>query len=359
VWRCSGELSCPAQRKEAIRHFASRRAMDIEGLGDRFIEELSDLGYVKSVADLYKLELEDLLEMKRRADERDGTTPETVRAGKVATKWAQNLIDAIDRSRQTTLERFLFALGIEHVGESTAKMLSQWFGDLEIIRRLPWPLFKRVPDIGAEVARSLGHFFDQAGNQRVIDALLARGVRVTDTHPPHAKLRPELQLAALLADLEIPRLTRVRAEQLAAALPSVQQIRAAAAAAFMEAGLPAETATALEKWLKDKAHGALLQRTADMAALLLHKAPSTPADAAGPLEGKTIVLTGTLAGMSRDEATEKLESLGAKVSGSVSKRTHCVVAGSDAGSKLAKARELGVPVLDESGLQALLRGELP
>src|SRR5690606_3067965 len=118
VWRCSGEISCPAQRKEAVRHFASRRAMDIEGLGERFIEELSDLGYVSSVADLYALTLQDLLEMKRRADERDGTTPETAKSGKVATRWAQNLIDAINHSRDTTLERFLFALGIEHVGES-------------------------------------------------------------------------------------------------------------------------------------------------------------------------------------------------------------------------------------------------
>ena len=125
VWRCSGELSCPAQRKEAIRHFASRRAMDVEGLGDRFIEDLSDLGYLQSVADLYKLELADLLEMKRRVDERDGTTPDTVKAGKVASKWADNLIAAIDRSRATTLERFLFALGIQHVGESTAKALAQ------------------------------------------------------------------------------------------------------------------------------------------------------------------------------------------------------------------------------------------
>jgi len=359
AWRCSGELSCPAQRKEAIRHFASRRAMDIEGLGDRFIEELSDLGYLKSVADLYQLTLEDLLEMKRRADERDGTTPETVRAGKVATKWAQNLIDAIDHSRQSTLERFLFALGIEHVGESTAKALSLWFGDLDLIRRLPWPLFKRVPDIGGEVARSLGHFFDQPGNQQVIDALLARGVRVGDAHPPNAKLRAELELAALLADLEIPRLTRVRAEQLAAALHSVPRIRKAGTEEFVAAGLPAETAVALDQWLQDKANVTLLQRTADMAAELLRKVPHASASAAGALEGKTVVLTGTLTGMSRDEATERLESLGAKVSGSVSKRTHYVVAGSDAGSKLAKARELGVPVLDESGLRALLRGELP
>ena len=362
VWRCSGELSCPAQRKEAIRHFASRRAMDIEGLGDRFIEELSDLGYLKSVADLYQLKLEDLLEMKRRADERDGTTPETVRAGKVATKWAQNLIEAIDLSRQTTLERFLFALGIEHVGESTAKTLSTWFGDLQLIRRLPWPLFKRVPDIGGEVARSLGHFFDQPGNQQVIDALLdaKRGaVRITDSHPPSAKLQSELELAALLADMEIPRITRVRAEQLVAAMPEVQQIRKAGAGGYVKAGLPEEVANSLAAWLEDSNNASLLQRTADLAEELRLRLPRATEVVAAPLEGKTVVLTGTLVSMSRDVATEKLEALGAKVAGSVSKRTHYVVAGSDAGSKLVKARELGVPVLDESGLETLLRGELP
>ena len=127
VWRCSGGLTCAAQRKEAIAHFASRRAMDIEGLGDRTIEDLSDLGFVGSVADLYRLILDDLLEMKRRADERDGTTPETVKSGKVATKWAENLLKSIDRSRATTLERFLYALGIAHVGESTAKALAAWW----------------------------------------------------------------------------------------------------------------------------------------------------------------------------------------------------------------------------------------
>ena len=143
-----------------------------------------------------------------------------MKAGKVATKWAENLHCAVDRSRATTLERLLFALGIEHVGESTAKALAAWFGDLELIRHLPWPLFKRVPDIGGEVARSLGHFFDQPGNQQVIDALLARGVRVADTHAPAAKLREGLNLATLLVDLEIPKITRIRAEQLGSAFAS-------------------------------------------------------------------------------------------------------------------------------------------
>ncbi len=358
AWRCSGELSCPAQRKEAIRHFASRRAMDIEGLGDRFIEELSDLGYIESVADLYKLKLADLLEMKRRADERDGTTPETVKSGKVASKWAENLIAAIDRSREATLERLLFSLGIEQVGESTAKALAQWFGDLELIRHLPWPLFKRVPDIGGEVARSLGHFFDQGGNQQVIAALLKRGVRVSDTHPPSAKLREGLDAATLLVDLEIPRLTELRAKQLVAAMPAAEQIATASIPQLTAAGLPADAAEAFTGWLKHKGNTKLLRGSFEALQRLLALAPQAVAGAA-PLEGRTIVLTGTLTAMSREEATEKLEALGAKVAGSVSKKTSYVVAGAEAGSKLTRARELGVPVLDDAGLQELLAGRSP
>ncbi len=360
VWRCSGELSCPAQRKEAIIHFASRRAMDIEGLGERYVEELSDLGYVRSVADLYSLKVEDLLEMKRRADERDGTTPETAKSGKVATRWAENLIEAIDRSRDTTLERFLFALGIEHVGESTAKTLAAWFGDITLVSRMPWPLFKCVPDIGSEVAHALGHFFDQAGNRKVVEGLLhpGRGVRIADTHAPSASLRQCLNLATLLEYLEIPKITAVRAQQLGAAFAGVPALLEAKAEDISAAGLTAEAAQGLSTWLGRAANVRLLRRAADMQAELLALAPEESA-AARQLAGKTVVLTGTLAGYTRDAATAQLEALGAKVSGSVSKKTHYVVAGSDAGSKLDKARALGVKVLDETGLAALLRGEMP
>ncbi|MGN6223098.1 NAD-dependent DNA ligase LigA [Pseudoxanthomonas sp.] len=354
VWRCSGELTCAAQRKEAIGHFASRRAMDIEGLGERYVEVLSDLGYVTSVADLYRLGVDDLLEMKRRADERDGTTPETVKAGKVATKWADNLIEAIDRSRTTTLERFLFALGIQHVGESTAKALAQWFGDLELIRRMPWPLFKRVPDIGGEVARSLGHFFDQPGNQQVIDDLLARGVNITDTHLPQPKLREDLGVASLLVDLEIPKVTRVRAEQLAAAFPRVDALVKAPAHQFVSAGMPTESANALAAWLEVPEHAKLLTQGGQVMEHLLSITPEGDSGPVGPLEGKTVVLTGGLAAMSRDEAGAKLEALGAKVAGSVSKKTSLVVAGEAAGSKLAKAQELGIEIWDEAQLLAFL-----
>ena len=354
AWRCSGELSCPAQRKEAIRHFASRRAMDVDGLGDRFIEDLSDLGYLQSVADLYRLTLEDLLEMKRRADERDGSTPETVKAGKVATKWAENLIEAIDRSRSTTLERFLFALGIQHVGESTAKALAAWFGGLELIRRLPWPLFKHVPDVGGEVARSIGHFLDQPGNQQVIDDLLARGVTISDTHPPTAKLRDGLNMAALLADLEIPKVTRIRAEQLGNAFATAQALVDAPAHNFVSAGLPSESANALAAWLEDPENAGLLLRGGEGIAQLSALVPEREVAVAGPLDGKTVVLTGGLSSMSRDEAGDRLEALGAKIAGSVSKKTSLVVAGEAAGSKLAKAEELGIEIWDEAKLLKFL-----
>jgi DNA ligase (NAD+) len=354
VWRCSGELTCAAQRKEAIAHFASRRAMDIEGLGDRTIEDLSDLGFVASVADLYRLTLDDLLEMKRRADERDGTTPETVKSGKVATKWAENLLESIDRSRATTLERFLYALGIAHVGESTAKALAAWFGELEVVRRLPWPLFKLVPDVGGEVARSIGHFLDQPGNQRVIDDLLARGVTIGDARPPSPKLREALAPAALLVQLEIPKLTPLRAGQVAAAFEDADALLAADETALAAAGLPAETAVAFVAWRADPRCAKLLRDTFDAMDGLRGLLPATVAVLAGPLEGKSVVLTGTLSTMTREEAKAKLEALGAKVAGSVSSRTSFVVAGEAAGSKLAKAGQLGVEVWDEERLKAFL-----
>ena len=267
AWRCTGDLSCPAQRKEAIRHFASRRAMDIEGLGERYIEELCNLGYVETVADLYRLQLGDLLEMKQRADERDGTTPETAKSGKVATRWAEKLIEAIDRSRETTLPRFLFALGIGQVGEATAAALAQQFGSLAALRAATEEQLQATPDVGPTVAALVAGFFANPRNNSVVDALLEAGVRWPDV------VRPE--------------------------------------------------------------------------------------SSAQPLAGKTVVLTGTLTGMTREEATEKLQALGAKVSGSVSRKTSYVVAGAEAGSKLTKAQELGVPVLDELGLVELLAGRAP
>ncbi len=395
AWRCSGELSCPAQRKEAIAHFASRRAMDIDGLGDKYIETLVDAGIVKSVADLYRLSRDQLLHLKLVLDAED---PSALAAAlklhlpaegsgavlnavlrldgndpgwraqalaqparfewntkKIATKWADNLIAAIDASRAATLERLLFALGIEHVGESTAKALAQWFGDLELIRQLPWPLFKRVPDIGGEVARSLGHFFEQQGNQQAIDDLLQVGqVRISDVHAPSARLREGLDLAQLLVESEIPGITRLRAEKLVAALPGAQAVLDAEHGQFVNAGLPDDTARGLADWLDADGHGAMLLAAEKAMQQILAKAPALAEIVAGPLDGQTVVLTGTLAQLTRDAAKERLEALGAKVSGSVSKKTSFVVAGTEAGSKLDKAQSLGVPVWDEDRLLAYL-----
>ena len=279
VARCTGGLFCPAQRVQALFHFASRRAMDIEGLGEQFIAALVEFEYVRTVADLYKLTLEDFLEMKRRADavkqvplgdaakqvpldEAAGAMPATAKAGKVATRWAENLVAAIDASRSTTLERLLYALGIRDVGESTAKTLAKHFGALDPIMSADVDTLRTVPDIGPIVASRIAHFFAEPHNREVIAALRANGVHWKEGAP---------------------------------------------------------------------------QRSAE-----------------GPLAGQTVVLTGGLAAMSRDEAGDRLEALGAKVSGSVSKKTSFVVAGEAAGSKLAKAQELGVQIWDEERLLAFL-----
>jgi DNA ligase (NAD+) len=255
---CTGGLFCPAQRKQALIHFASRRAMDIEGLGERFIEALVDFGYLKTVADLYRLRLEDFLKMKQEADQRDGTVPETAKAGKIASKWAENLVEAIAASKATTLERLLFALGIRDVGESTARTLARYFGALDPILAADEATLVEIPDVGPVVAARIAGFFAEAHNREVVQALRAAGV-----HWPE--------------------------------------------------GAP--------------------QRSAE-----------------GPLAGKTVVLTGALSAMSRDEAGDRLQALGAKVAGSVSKKTSFVVAGEAAGSKLEKARELGLEVWDEAML---------
>ncbi len=357
VWRCSGELACPAQRKEAVRHFASRRAMDIEGLGDRLIEDLCDLGYVEQVGDLYALTLENLLEMKQRADAREPEAtgePTAKGKGKVATRWAENLLAAIDRSRATTLERFLFALGIEHVGESTAKALATWFGSLATIRRLPWPLFKRVPDVGGEVARALGHFFDQPGNQQVIDVLLQRGVAPAEPGAPSPRAREGLDLPTLLVDLEIPKVTRIRAEQIATACGDGDSLATVDAATLEAAAIPAAVAASLIEWRAVDANAALLVDALRAQRELLARIPDAAALAARPLDGRTVVLTGSLAAMTREQAGERLEALGAKVASSVSKKTGFVVAGEAAGSKLEKAQQLGIEIWDETALLAFL-----
>jgi len=351
IARCSGGLFCSAQRKEAIRHFAGRRMMDIEGLGDRYIDNLVEHGLVKRVADLYALKLEDLLEMKRLADERDGTTPETVAQGKIATKWADNLLEAIAASKNPPLERLLFALGIRHVGESTAKTLAEWLGRFDLIRRVPAALLRVLPDIGGTVAESIADFFAEPKNQEAIDALLAAGVTPQGEHAPSAKLREKLDPVKLMAALAIPKLTEPRSKQLVEQDVSLEVL--AHLPVYTVFGLPAAVAESLTAWMTAPGNKQQVVQLHKLREDLLAQLPETVA-AEGHLTGKTFVLTGTLPTMGRDQAAALIEAKGGKVSGSVSKKTHYLVAGADAGSKLAKAQELEVTILDEAGLLALL-----
>jgi DNA ligase (NAD+) len=244
-YRCTGGLFCGAQRKQALLHFAQRRAMDIEGLGEKLVDQMVEGDVIETLPDLYRLGLNALASLERMAE-----------------KSAQNLLAALEHSKRTTLPRFLFGLGIRHVGEATAKDLARHFGNLDAIMDASVEQLLEVPDVGPVVAESIHTFFQQPHNREVVEQLRACGVT-------------------------------------------------------WEEGEPAA------------------------------RAPK-------PLAGKTIVLTGTLPTFSRDEAKDLLEAAGAKVAGSVSKKTDYVIAGAEAGSKLDKARELGVPVLDEDGLRSLL-----
>ena len=249
--RCTGGLFCPAQRKQAILHYAQRRAQDIEGLGEKLVDQLVEGGVIRALPDLYRLGLMALAQLDRMAE-----------------KSASNLLQALEHSKQTTLARFIFGLGIRHVGEATAKELARHFGRLDALMEAPEEALLAVHDIGPVVAHSVRTFFEQPHNREVIEQLRACGV----TWPEH--------------------------------------------------------------------DGA---------------APHAPTAGPQPLAGKTLVLTGTLPTLTRDEAQAMIEAAGGKVSGSVSKKTAWVVAGAEAGSKLAKAEALGIAVLDEAGLRALLQ----
>ncbi|CUR48519.1 DNA ligase [Alloalcanivorax xenomutans] len=339
VARCTGGLICGAQQREAIKHFASRRAMDIEGLGEKLVDALVDQQLIATVADLYRLQAEPVAALERMGE-----------------KSAANLIEALEHSKTVSLERFLFALGILQIGEETAKALADCFGDLETIRRAPLLLFLAVPDVGLEVAKAIHAFFREQHNEDVIDGLLAEGVQPRANGHPSAAFVRELTLGYFLK----------AAKRLGMALDGVGEksletlgghYKTVAALAEADADAAPVRPAMLEqvhKALEQDDWRQRLEQAEALTAELSERAPREAAEQA--LEGQIWVLTGTLSRLTRDQAKAHLQSLGAKVSGSVSKKTHCVVAGEAAGSKLAKAEELGVNVMDEDTFADFLAG---
>lgn len=366
VARCTGGVLCQAQRAQAIMHFASRRMMNIDGLGERYIEALVRHDYVKTPADLYELTLPRLQAMKRLADaaaEESCVSDFALSSPKVAlkkepTRWAENILAAIENSKQPTLARLIFALGIRHVGESTSKTLATYLGNWALIQQTPAEIFALLPDIGQVASTTLAHFFAQPANQALLQALAEQGVAPIDEQLPSPKLRDCLSLPRVLQSLMIPKLTEKRAQELAQHLSGLSdflQLKTAERGVVL--GLPNDVAQNLALWLADENNAANLAR---LAAILQQYWALLPAETAsasifgGAFAGKTVVLTGTFSTLSREEAKERLEQAGAKVSGSVSKKTDFLVAGTAAGSKLSKAQELGVTILDEDSFLTLL-----
>lgn len=369
VSRCSGGLICPAQRKEAVRHFASRRAMDIEGLGTETIDDMVSLAFLlrtgdrrtlRSVADLYVLTLEDLIELKRLQDARDGITPDPKK--KVPLKWAQNLLASIETSKRTTLQRLLFALGILQTGEGTAKDLADAFGDLGQVRRADVLVLIAVSNVGRTVAESIAAFFAEPHNQEVIDQLLAADVVPEGRGAAAADFVARLDLAFLLDALKtfrsetgnvfFPNVAGTVFRQTAERVTNFSELATLEAADLRALGWNDSAIGQLRDLFSDARWNQRLHRIDEQVVALRKHA--TLSDPLGPLGGQSVVLTGTLAAMTRDQAGARLEALGAKLSGSVSKKTSFVVAGAEAGSKLDKAQALGVAVLDEAAFLKLL-----
>lgn len=332
VYRCVGRLSCQAQLKQAIIHFVSRRAMDIEGLGDKTIEQLVDEKLIASPADLYKLQYEQIIGLEGFAE---------VSSNK--------LLAAIADSRKPTLARFIYALGIPDVGEETAKVLARSLASLARVRQALPQVLTYLPDIGLEVAHEIHSFFEDAHNQQVISALLGEcGLELQEEGELSAEFSAVATLGGMLDKLNIPSVGPGAAQKLAERFGSLEGVLGGDWL-DMRQTLPEKQARAVREFF-DNAENAQLARAIEqqLRDFGMHWDSEKKVAEGLPLAGQTWVLTGTLEVMSRDVAKEKLESLGAKVAGSVSAKTHCVVAGPGAGSKLAKASELGVKVLDEA-----------
>ena len=340
VYRCVGRLTCQAQLKQSIIHFVSRRALDIDGLGEKIVEQLVDTGLVSSPADLFSLTYEQVIGLEGFAE--------------LSTK---NLLVAIQDSKQPTLARFIYALGIPDVGEETAKLLARSLGSLERISQALPQVLVYLPDVGLEVAHEIHSFFADAHNQTVISQLLARGLVLQEQGDLAPELAASVSLAEFIDRLAIPHVAKTGAERLAAAFGSLPALIEADWLALKQVERFNDKAQqSLLAYFRDEhLRAQALAIEAQLRAFGMHwDSPKAEVSDDLPLAGQTWVLTGTLETFSRDVAKEHLERLGAKVAGSVSAKTECVVAGPGAGSKLAKAEQLGVTVMDETALLTLL-----
>ncbi|WP_425928492.1 NAD-dependent DNA ligase LigA [Pseudomonas sp. NyZ201] len=340
VYRCVGRLACAAQLKQAIIHYVSRRAMDIDGLGEKSVEQLVDEGLIASPADLYRLTYEQVVELEGFAE---------VSSNK--------LLAAIEASKRPSLARFIYALGIPDVGEETAKVLARSLGSLQRVMKALPQVLTYLPDIGLEVAYEIHNFFEDEHNRNVIQQLLDCGMQLQDEGELSPEFAASTTLAGMIAKLDISSVGPTGAEKLVAKLGSLDKIIEADGIDLRQA-LATKQADAVREFFLVEANRDLARAIeAQLLEFGMHWASEKKTAEGLPLAGQTWVLTGTLERMNRDIAKDKLESLGAKVAGSVSGKTHCVVAGPGAGSKLTKANELGVKVMDEDAFIEFLAGQ--
>ncbi len=343
VWRCMGRLSCQAQLQQALLHFVSRRAMDIDGLGEKIIEQLVTHTLVASPADLYRLTYEQLLELEGFAD-----------------LSARNLLTAIANSKEPRLARLVFALGIPDVGEETAKVLARALGSIQRLQQAYPQTLLWLPEVGAEVAHEIASFFADEHNQAVIADLAELGVQPTDEGEPDMQFQACATLAGFIEQFHITGVARTGAQRLA---DHFKTLDALFKADWLELTnierLSKNAAQAVESFIKQTGQREqALRLEQQLLEFGMHWSCQRQDIQTAPLAGQTWVLTGTLELLTRDQAKARLEQLGAKVAGSVSAKTSCVVAGSSAGSKLTKAFALGLTVLDEAGfLEKLIQLE--